>query len=92
MAMGDFGPNWREAWVNYALTPRDALGVGGLYMRSDDKLKRRELAELTYTRLVQRWNTRDSQANVWFLFGAGSVEGNDFSGARTMLSPGIQLD
>ena len=19
MAMGDFGPNWREAWVNYAL-------------------------------------------------------------------------
>jgi hypothetical protein len=92
MAMGDFGPNWREAWVNYALTPRDAFGAGGLYMRSDDKRKSRDLAELTYTRLVQRWNTRDSQANVWFLAGAGSVEGNDFSGARTMLSPGIQLD
>ncbi|MBY0265756.1 MAG: hypothetical protein K2W84_05040 [Burkholderiales bacterium] len=92
MAMGDFGPNWREAWVNYAVTPRDAVGVGALYMRSDDKTRRRDVAELTYTRLLQRWNSKDSQANVWFLAGAGSVEGNDFSGARTLLSPGIQLD
>ena len=92
MAMGDFGPNWREAWVNYAVTPRDAVGVGALYMRSDDKTRRRDVAELTYTRLLQRWNSKNSQANVWFLAGAGSVEGNDFSGARTLLSPGIQLD
>lgn len=92
MAMGDLGPNWREAWVNYAVTARDAIGVGGLYMRSDDKLKRRELAELTYTRLLQRWNTRDSQANVWLLAGVGGVQGNDFAGTKTMLSPGIQLD
>ena len=92
MAMGDLGPNWREAWVNYAFTARDAVGVGGLTMRSDDKLKRRELAEVTYTRLLQRWNTKDSQANVWLLVGAGGVQGNDFAGAKTMLSPGIQLD
>jgi hypothetical protein len=92
MAMGDFGPNWREAWVNHALTARDAIGVGGVYMRSDDKLKSRELAELTYTRLLQRWNAKDSQANVWLLLGAGSVQGNDFSGTKTMLAPGIQLD
>ena len=29
MAMGDFSPNWREAWINHALTPRDAVGGGG---------------------------------------------------------------
>ena len=92
MAMGDLGPNWREAWVNYAPTARDAVGVGGLYMRSDDELKRRDLAEVTYTRLLQRWNTSDSQANAWLLVGVGAVEGNDFSGTRTMFTPGIQLD
>jgi hypothetical protein len=92
MAMGDLGPNWREAWVNYAVTARDAVGVGGLYMRSDDKLKRRELAELTYTRLVHRWNTKESQANLWFLAGVGSVEGNDFAGTKTLFSPGVQAD
>ena len=54
MAMGDLGPNWRDTWVNYALTPRDAVGGGYLYVRSDDKTKNRELVEVTYTRLVQR--------------------------------------
>lgn len=92
MAMGDLGPNWREAWVNYALTPRDAVGGGLLYMRSDDKRKTRTLSEITYTRLLQRWNTKDSQANVWLLGGIGSVEGNDFSGGKLMLAPGVQLD
>jgi hypothetical protein len=92
MAMGDFGPNWREGWVNYALTARDAVGVGGLYMRSDDKLKRREVAEVTYTRLLARWNTRDSQANAWLVVGAGSVQGNDFAGSKSLFAPGVQFD
>lgn len=92
MAMGDFGPNWREGWVNYAFTARDAVGVGGIYMRSDDKLKRRELAEATYTRLLARWNTRDSQANAWLLLGVGGVRGNDFAGTKTLFAPGVQFD
>jgi hypothetical protein len=92
MAMGDAGPNWREAWVNYALTPRDAVGGGLLYMRSDDKRKTRTLSELTYTRLLQRWNTKESQANMWLLGGIGSVEGNDFSNGKLMWSPGAQFD
>jgi hypothetical protein len=87
MAMGDFSPNWREGWVNYALTPRDALGAGGLWMRSDDKRLRREFAEVTYTRLVKRWNAEHSQANVWFVGGVGPLRGNDFSGTRTMFAP-----
>ncbi len=92
MAMGDFSPNWREAWVNYALTARDAVGAGGLRMRSDDQRKTRTLSEVTYTRLLQRWNLADAQANVWLFAGAGAIRGNDFSGSRLAWAPGMQLD
>jgi len=92
MAMGDFSANWREAWVNYALTTRDAVGVGGLYMRSDDKSKQRTLTEVNYTRLVTRWNLPHAQANVWFFAGAGAIQGNDFSGSRVAAAPGVQVD
>ncbi len=92
MAMGDFSPNWREAWVNHAVTPRDAFGAGGVYMRSDDKRRTREFGELTYTRLLHRINGEHSQANFWFLGGAGSLTGNDFGGTKTMVAPGISAD
>lgn len=92
MAMGDFSPNWQEVFVNYALTQRDALGVSTLYMRSDDESKNRQLADVTYTRLVKRWNMPQAQANIWFLGGLGYVTGNDFVGSRAMASPGIQVD
>ncbi len=92
MAMGDFGPNWREAWVNHATTPRDAFGAGGIWMRSDSKRITREFAEVNYTRLVRRWNEPHSQANIWFVGGAGPVRGNDFDGTRTMLAPGLSVD
>jgi hypothetical protein len=92
MVMGDLGPGWREGFANYAFTPRDAVGPSLLYMRSDDKAKTRDLAEVAYTRLVKRWNLPEAQANVWFIGGIGSVGGNDFPGRRTMVSPGIQVD
>lgn len=92
MAMGDLGANWREAWVNHAITPRDAWGAGGIWMRSDDKRLTREFAEVNYTRLVRRWNAPHSQANLWFVGGVGPVRGNDFSGTRTMLAPGVSAD
>lgn len=92
MAMGDFSPNWRESWVNYAVTSRDAIGAGGIYMRSDDGAKTRTLAELNYTRLVQRWNLADAQANVWFFTGVGSISGNDFAGSKLAVAPGVQVD
>lgn len=43
MAMGDFSFNWQEAWVNHAVTPRDAFGVSAVLMRSDDKRLSRNL-------------------------------------------------
>jgi hypothetical protein len=92
MVMGDLSPNWRESFANYAFTPRDAVGPSLLSMRSDDKTKTRDLAEVAYTRLVKRWNLPEAQANIWFVGGLGSVGGNDFSGRRTMVSPGIQVD
>lgn len=92
MAMGDFGPNWREAWVNHAFTPRDAVGIGGLFMRSDDGRKTRDVAEITYTRLMARWNLPHAQANAWLVVGAGGIRGNDYAGTRTLLAPGIQFD
>ena len=92
MAMGDFSPNWQEAWVNHAVTPRDAFGAGGVSMRSDDKRLSRNFAELTYTRLLHRINGEHSQANFWLLGGVGRVTGNDFADGKTMLAPGIAAD
>jgi hypothetical protein len=92
MAMGDLGPNWRESWANYAFTARDAVGGGGLYMRSDDETKTRTMAEVNYTRLLQRWNFEDAQANVWLFAGIGSIRGNDFAGSKFAYAPGVQVD
>ena len=92
MAMGDFSPNWQEAWVNHAVTPRDAFGAGGVAMRSDNKLLTRKFSELTYTRLLHRINGEHSQANFWLVGGAGQLTGNDFAGSKTMLAPGVSAD
>jgi len=92
MSMGDVSPNWQEVFVNYALTARDAAGASALVMRSDDETKTRQFTEAIYTRLVRRWNMPESQANIWFIGGVGNITGNDFSGSKTMASPGIQVD
>lgn len=92
MAMGDFSPNWKEAWVNHAVTPRDAVGAGGVAMQSDDKKLARNFSELTYTRLLSRINAEHSQANLWLLAGAGRVTGNNFADGKTMLAPGLAAD
>jgi hypothetical protein len=93
MAMGDFNPNWREAWINHAVTARDAVGGGALWMRADDdRARTRTLGEATYTRLVARWNAERSQANLWFVGGAGGVRGSDFNGTRFLWAPGVQVD
>ncbi len=98
MAMGDFNNNWRESFINYAITPRDAFGVSATYMRADDKSKSRTLEELTYTRLLQRWNMPHAQANLWFQGGVGSLQGEDkLTGEnrhfdKVMVTPGVQFD
>lgn len=98
MVMGDFNNNWREAFINYALTPRDAFGVGATYMRSDDRTRTRTLEEVTYTKLFHRWNMPHAQANLWLVGGIGAVQGenqrtgdhDDFN--NLMITPGVQFD
>jgi hypothetical protein len=92
MSMGDVSPNWQELFVNYALTARDAAGASALVMRSDDGTKSRQLTEATYARLAKRWNMPEAQANIWFIGGIGNITGNDFSGSKTLVSPGVQVD
>jgi len=92
MLMGDVSPNWRDVFVNYAFTSRDAAGASVLFMRSDDESKTRQLTEATYTRLARRWNMPEAQANIWFIGGIGTIAGNDFSGSKVMASPGVQVD
>jgi hypothetical protein len=98
MAMGDFNNNWREAFINYAITPRNALGMSATYMCADDKSKSRTLEEVTYTRLLKRWNAPHAQANLWFQGGVGALQGEDklVGGNRDfnkiMITPGVQLD
>jgi hypothetical protein len=98
MAMGDFNNNWRELFINYAITPRDAVGISATYMRSDDKNKTRTLEEIAYTRLIKRWNLPNSQANLWFIGGIGALQGqdeqtpNDDNFDKIMVTPGFQFD
>ncbi len=95
MVMLDLGTNWRDVSANHAFTARDALGVGALWMRSDDKKLTLELTEINVTRLLARWNEEHSQTNLWFVGGVGTVRdarGNQFSGSRTLWAPGVQAD
>jgi hypothetical protein len=98
MAMGDFNNNWRELFINYAITPRGAFGISATYMRSDDKSKTRTLEELTYTRLLKRWNMPHAQANLWFMGGVGALQGENEQGGKDddfdklMVTPGVQFD
>ena len=92
MAMADLSPDWKEAWVNYAFTARDAVGAGALHMRSEDGERKRDLLEANYTRLLHRWNLPEAQANAWLFVGLGGIRGNDFGGTRLAFAPGVQLD
>ncbi|MFT3930216.1 MAG: hypothetical protein QM709_07940 [Spongiibacteraceae bacterium] len=96
MSMGDTSPNWREIFANYALTVRDAIGISQTYMLADDDSRSRSLTELTYTRLLHRWNQPESQANLWFIGGVGDMRlhdrDTDHYSNRLALTPGIQAD
>lgn len=92
MAMGDLSPNWREVSVNRAITARDALGVDYTYMRSDDELTTRNLAQVNYTRLLYRANLDDAQANLWFIVGLGGIRGTGIEGTEAAITPGVQVD
>jgi len=92
MTMGDFSKTYRELTANYALTPRDAIGLTSTYMQTDNQSQSQTNNELTYTRLIKRWNMPNAQANIWFIGGVGETTGSFFNGAKATVSPGMQAD
>jgi len=91
MMMGDFSSEFQELTFNQALTPRDALGLTALRLRPDGQ-QALENYELTYTRLLKRWNLPHAQANIWFFAGLGETSGGTLARARLTASPGLQVD
>lgn len=91
MVMGDFSAKFQEITLNQALTSRDALGLTVLRMRPGGQ-RAIENYELTYTRLLKRWNLPHAQANVWFFGGLGETSGGELALSRLTASPGLQMD
>lgn len=98
MTMVDLNQNWREVGFNYAITPRDALGLNHLEFRSDNHQDKRVVDTLNYTRLLSRWNFTDAQSNLWLFMGLGQMRGSseqgvlDVSFNKVAASPGFQFD
>jgi len=65
-------------------------------MRADDDNVSGDLTEVTYTRLLKRWNMPEAQANLWFIGGIGDLRYKDHEqDERSNLpaaTPGIQAD
>lgn len=92
MGMGEFSAEYRELTVNKALTTSDALGGSALQMRSSDGVRALDNQELTYTRLLKRWNLPAAQANAWFIGGLGQTTERGRPDAVATVSPGFQFD
>lgn len=92
MSMGEFSSEYRELTVNKALTRADAVGATALQMRSQDGVRALDNQELTYTRLLKRWNLPAAQANAWFIGGLGQTTERGRPDAVATVSPGFQFD
>jgi len=100
MAMADINSSGeRDLAVNYAVTGRDAFGVMAarwhepvLHMGLHRQHHEREAVGLTYTRLVQRWNMRRAQANLWFVASVGRASGHDLGEETSYWAPAVMAD
>ncbi|NBO18599.1 MAG: hypothetical protein EBV03_05105 [Proteobacteria bacterium] len=74
------------ATVMYSPTAKDAVGIRTDFMRDREEW----FHTATYNRLLKRWNTADSQANIFALSGAGVAQHGDRSNAAALL--GMEAD
>lgn len=84
MTMNDFASYSNS--ISYSPTARDAFGVRSDYMREADVW----LTTATYNRLLKRWNTSDSQANIFLQTGVGVANAGDDENAAGSI--GIEAD
>jgi hypothetical protein len=95
MFMGEASSDNKDFMLNYAFTGTDSLGVGYHLWKGDGAMPgmRVEHSGLNYTRRLARWNTPDSQANLWFVLDVGATkDALNFSGSRTGWMPSLQFD
>jgi hypothetical protein len=83
----------RIGWMESSrdLAPRITAKHAG-HGSANGVVAQHESAELTYTRLLKRWNAESAQTNIWLFGGMGALRGNTFSGERFSYSPGAQVD
>jgi hypothetical protein len=72
MQDNDFSQN--DLSVSYSPTASDAFGVESDYFRDDNQW----LHTVTYNRLLNRWNSAHSQANIFFESGIGVGEDHGY--------------
>jgi hypothetical protein len=93
MVMGDFTPGDSELAANYALSSRNAFGASILkYERMHGPRHAREVAALTWTHKLQRWNLPHAQANLWLVGMAGQLSGHALATPRSWWSPSFMAD
>ncbi len=100
MVMVDIEPDSRGVSANHAVTGRDALGfaigrqsaaVVGPGAGVDGRP--RDWIAGSYTRLLNRWNLPDAQANLWFVGQLGAARlPNAALGTQALWSPAVMAD
>lgn len=80
MTMIEADRNWTDFNAWYTFAPGHAAGGGYNAFKNDDINRMRRIPNLHYNYRVARWNTPDSQANIYLQQGVGSATGSDFAG------------
>jgi len=89
MLMGEVGRYYQETMLNYSPRLGHALGVEYMRMEGkDDNVS--SISTINYTGLIQRWNMKGGQMNLWFSGGLGESHGDD--GRGLAYTPGLQFD
>lgn len=89
MVMGEAGHDYQEAMVNYSPVVGHAFGIEQMRMEDKDGMQS-SITAFNYTHLIQRWNMKGGQANLWFTGGVGHAYGDGDEGFA--YTPSVQFD
>lgn len=89
MIMGEAGHDYQEIMMNYSPVVGHAYGIEHMRMEDEDGMQM-SISALSYTHLIQRWNMKGGQANLWFTGGIGHGYGDGDEGFA--YTPSVQFD